>query len=146
MHDRRYLELVLQLSRIGVVRDADVGDTVARFFADLGAEEFQVLPNGRLLSLHTGNISERAQDAELFVVLGVDEIVQAIVAQGGDIEAVELLDARTWRVRVRRAGQTEESEDRSLPSAFARLLLQMVSGEEPEELRQSGRGLITVSG
>jgi hypothetical protein len=55
-NDRKYLELLGMLADRGYLREFECGDVVGRGFADVGYEEFVVLPNARLCSLYTGQV------------------------------------------------------------------------------------------
>lgn len=55
-NDRSYLELLGKLADRGYLRDFECGDMVGRGFADVGYEEFVVLPDARLCSLYTGQV------------------------------------------------------------------------------------------
>jgi hypothetical protein len=55
-NDRKYLERLAVLADRGYLREFECGDVVGRGFADVGYEEFVVLPNARLCSLYTGQV------------------------------------------------------------------------------------------
>jgi hypothetical protein len=55
-NDRRYLEILGKLADRGYFREFECGDVVGRGFADVGYEEFVVLPDARLCSLYTGQV------------------------------------------------------------------------------------------
>jgi hypothetical protein len=55
-NDRKYLERLGMLADRGYLREFEAGDVVGRGFADVGYEEFVVLPNARLCSLYTGQV------------------------------------------------------------------------------------------
>ena len=55
-NDRKYLDMLSTLADCGYLRQFELADIVARGFADIGYEEFVVLPNNRICSLYTGQI------------------------------------------------------------------------------------------
>jgi hypothetical protein len=94
-------ELCSLLRAGGVEPKFQPGDLVARRFADLGHEEFQVLPGERLLSLTAGTSAPLPPEHRhhFFWIPSVDEVVELLERHG--VEALQLLrgEGRTWRVQ-----------------------------------------------
>lgn len=96
--------VIQQLKDVGLSARFEPGDVVLRGFADLGYEEFQVLPNQRLLSLTAGTISTiDPQHHEHFLwVPSVDEVVEIIEKKGIAINALHRIDGRQWAFELSR--------------------------------------------
>lgn len=74
------------------------GDVVARGFADLGFEEFQVLPGPSLLSLTTGAVTKLPEDhrQHFFWIPSVDEGIELLESCGVVINSISRQDGREW--------------------------------------------------
>jgi hypothetical protein len=74
---------------------------VARGFADLGFEEFQVLPGPRLLSLTAGTASPLPEEhrGHFFWIPSVDEAIELLEKSGAQIGACRREDGRDWVLR-----------------------------------------------
>ncbi|MFO0417661.1 MAG: hypothetical protein ACK5Y6_10255 [Pseudomonadota bacterium] len=103
---RQQFEICNQLRLNGLDPRFETGDLVARGFADLGYEEFQVLPGERLLSLTAGTISPLPTDhRDHFMWLpSIDEAIELIEQNGASLSEIERIDARQWRGTARSAG------------------------------------------
>ena len=87
------------LKEQGIPQQFSVGQQVCRGFADIGYEQFLLLPAGKLLSLFTGDCStldEEQQD--FFAVIPSVEDMAAYAADRGMPVAVEFSDY-TWFVK-----------------------------------------------
>jgi hypothetical protein len=75
---------------------------VARGFADVGYEEFALLPHAKLVSLFTGQLSDLRDDDRrfFFVVPTPDMILQEVDRAGWDVVTVEHRDRRVWFVEL----------------------------------------------
>lgn len=105
----------------------EVGDVVARGFADLGFEEFQVLPGPRILSLTAGTAKPLPDDhrQHFFWIPSVDESVELLEARGVTIEACTREDHRTWTIKAsRQTGTSIEVAARSLHEALLQALVE----------------------
>lgn len=111
MNRRSYLERCQHLSTLDCRIDITVGVVVARGFADLGFEEYQVVPGPKIISLCTGNCKELPAEEKknFFVVPTVDFIVTKLGKDGWDIEKIVFDEQRVWRMEI-------QSEDRCLNS------------------------------
>lgn len=74
---KQILERLSQLHAAGFFMKFEAGDKVARGFADLGFEEFFVLPGNRLSSTFTGEISQLKEGDEkhLFLIPDIDQVI-----------------------------------------------------------------------
>ena len=103
----------------------EVGDIVARGFADLGFEEFQVLPGPSLLSLTAGTVKPLPEDHRhhFFWIPSVDETVAIIEVRGAMIRECVRVDCREWQIRVEDGdGLIIEARARLLHGALLRIL------------------------
>lgn len=87
-----------ELKRCGMQLPIEAGARVGRGFADLGREEFLVLPSQRLLSLFTGQMSELNDTTRehLFVIPDTDRAIEILRDHGYDISQLEFQNQRTW--------------------------------------------------
>jgi len=101
------------------------GDIVARGFADLGFEEFQVLPSSKLLSLTAGTVSALPTEHanHFFWIPSVDEIVDLLERRGVPCVSCRRIDQRDWKVEAQFGDELEAHQHTSLHQA---LLLTLV--------------------
>ena len=78
------------------------GVRIARGFADVGYEEFVILPNGKLMSLFTGAQTELLDEHRgfFFEIPTVEDLLQELEKAGERIESVEYVEQRNWRVKT----------------------------------------------
>ena len=78
------------------------GDIVARGFADLGFEEFQVLPSSKLLSLTAGTVSPLPTEhaSHFFWIPSVDEITDVLERRGVPCITTKRIEQRDWLVEA----------------------------------------------
>lgn len=117
---RRHFEVCSDLRTLGLDPRFEPGDVVARGFADLGHEEFQVLPGAKLLSLTAGTVSALSaeQSPHLFWIPSVDETVELLEKRGTACIGVRRIDQREWSVEVQCHGDIEAHHDTSLHLAL----------------------------
>jgi hypothetical protein len=117
---RQHYEVCHELKRWGLEPRFEPGDIVARGFADLGYEEFQVLPSAKLLSLTAGTVSPLPTDhaAHFFWVPSVDETIDLLEKRGAASVALNRVDQREWRVEVKCEGGIESHHEQSLHIAL----------------------------
>ena len=74
------------------------GDVVARGFADLGYEEFQVLPGPSLLSLTAGTVTRLPEDHQghFFWIPSVDECITLLESKSATVYQLNRIDCREW--------------------------------------------------
>lgn len=99
---REQFALCDELRIWGLAPRFEPGDVVARGFADLGFEEFQVLPGPTLLSLTAGTMSPLPEEhrQHFFWIPSVDEAIELFESRGIQIDSCSREDARTWVFRV----------------------------------------------
>lgn len=100
--DRGVLDRCFELQKYEVVFPLVPGAHVARGFADVGYEEFCLLPNDRLVSLFTGSITELREEERrfFFVVPAVDMVRDELDRRGWDIVRLECPERRGWIIEV----------------------------------------------
>lgn len=104
------------------------GIKVARGYADLGYEEFLILPNNKLLSLYSAKISEipPGHSQHFFWVPSAVELLEEI-QRHGDILGIDFELQRLWKIRLMPLGSDKElvtsgaSLDETLLEAFSYL-------------------------
>ncbi|GEM_PF-5360657 len=73
----KFLELCYQLKKTTLDFVISPGARVARGYADVGFEEFCVLKNNKMVSIHTGDIFDLELE-HVFVVPTVEELLKAL--------------------------------------------------------------------
>lgn len=106
-----FLKLAQELHRSGIKFPIGPGIKVARGFADLGAEEFIVMPGKKLVSLFTGEKSSMPDDFEdhFFVVPNFESLIEAFHLYHLTIPLVELSDDGSWLVDGSKVESAEEA-------------------------------------
>ena len=135
-----FLSLCQALHRSGFRPPVREGQRVARGFADVGFEEFWVLPSRKLVSIVNGVGSELSVEHEkfFFVVPSVDELVDATVRSGYDLVALRFEDQRIWKLDVERPDRKQRlhAEDAILEIALAKALLAILDRTPKGDLPQ----------
>ncbi len=113
-----------ELKQWGLEPRFEAGDIVARGFADLGHEEFQVLPGSKLLSLTAGTVSGLQADHALhfFWIPSVDESTALLERAGVACISTTREEMREWRVEAQYRDTLETHRARSLHEAMLRAL------------------------
>jgi hypothetical protein len=122
--------LCRELRELGLEPRFDVGDVVARGFADLGFEEFQVLPGPRILSLTAGTVKPLPDEHRqyFFWIPSVEELVDLIEARGGVIRECVREDQREWRIALQSSSVSQSFTcARSIHEGFMRVLVEVLS-------------------
>jgi hypothetical protein len=103
-----FLKRCAELKQHGYAPEPAPGMRLGRGFADLGVEEFLLLPSGALLSLQRGNQKPLTDDerSHLFCIPSTAECVAEIRRNGYDVETLHYAEQRHWRVAV----ASEESD------------------------------------
>ncbi len=122
---RDQFELCSELRSWGLEPRFEAGDIVARGFADLGHEEFQVLPGPKLLSLTAGTTSSvpEGHASHFFWIPSVDECVDLLEKRGVVCLSCERRDGREWVLQAQCCGEIEAHRAGSLHEALLRALL-----------------------
>ncbi len=109
------------------------GDIVARGFADLGFEEFQVLPSSQLLSLTAGTVSRIPEDhrGHFFWIPSADEAIDWLEARGVVIRECVRNDGRSWTMTLQQPdGVVREVRGESLHEVVLRALHAILQGSK----------------
>jgi len=122
---RVQFELCSELKALGLEPRFEPGDLVARGFADVGFEEFQVLPGFKLLSLTAGTTTPLPEEHRhhFFWIPSVDECVANLEYAGVVCVSCQRRDAREWCVEAQYDGSLEVHRARSLHEALLRSLV-----------------------
>jgi hypothetical protein len=122
---REQFALCSEAKQWGLEPRFEPGDVVARGFADLGFEEFQVLPSSKLLSLTAGTVSALPTEHtnHFFWIPSVDEIVELLERRGVPCVSCKRIDQRDWFVEAQFGDELEAHQHASLHQA---LLLTLV--------------------
>ncbi len=120
-NNAEFLKLCESLKAIGRPGQFRSGSRVSRGFADVGFEEFVLLPNGKMMSLFTGAQSDFLEEHRgfFFEVPTIEDFLAELELRGERIVTVEFIDQRMWRVQ----GSTVMGENRELQHALAQCLL-----------------------
>ena len=126
-HEPDFLKACETLKQKGRATRFSPGARVARGFADVGFEEFVVLPSGKLMSLFTGTQTELANEHRnfFFEVPGVEELIHELEKAGERIETIEYVNQRHWRVKT----TSTLSERRDLHEALIWCLVGALEGK-----------------
>jgi hypothetical protein len=115
-----------ELQAWGIHPTFEVGQMVARGFADVGSEEFLVLPGEKLLSLTAGTIKPLPEDHREFFywIPSEDECAKQIYLLGIAKISISRELARKWVVTCEAEGETVETSDKFLQMAMVQMLLE----------------------
>lgn len=121
---REQFEICNELKQWGLVPRCEPGDVVVRGFADLGYEEFQVLPGAKLLSLTAGTITNLPPEhtQHLFWLPSSDEATELLERKGVMCLSVRRLDQREWVVEAQYDAGLEVYRSDSLHTALLLVL------------------------
>ncbi len=105
--NRAELDSFQSLCDLGLVPSFEIGTRVGRGFADVGYEEYCVLPGNRLQSLLTGTIAPLVDSdkGKLFAILSPDEILAQIVMRGFDVLSLSCPKQRDWVLEMQDSDQ-----------------------------------------
>lgn len=118
-NDPTYLQNCYLLRQNGFLTQWEVGSTVARGFADLGFEEFIVLPHGKLLSLYTGQASmlKEEEEVHLFFVPTVEELINELSRNNVAVTAMHPVSGG-WKVESEKASAEQRKLSHALQELF----------------------------
>lgn len=125
-HTKAFLQRCEALWRLGV--HFPLESQVARGFADLGFEEFMVLPGGKkIISILTGTTSELPDDApkNLFAVPSPDEALSKLSELGALRINFKHLDERSWELTFVINNKEFRVIDRTLQEVLVEGLIQV---------------------
>lgn len=117
---REQFALAAEAKQWGLVPRFEPGDIVARGFADLGYEEFQVLPSSRILSLTAGSVSALPSEhaSHFFWIPSVEEITEILERRGVSCVSCARVEQREWVVEAQYADELEAHRHSSLHQAL----------------------------
>jgi hypothetical protein len=123
------LQLAQALHHHGVEFSRDVGQRVAREYADLGAEEFILLGGNRIVSLFTGKPSEipEGHEKHFFRIPSIDELVDALSGRGVLVRGLHFRDQRSWIVEQEGVSTSAEQGSSGHPTAEEALMALLLS-------------------
>ena len=106
-NSNQYLKLCQELKHQGIEFEIEPGIRLARGYADLGFEEYYLLPNNKLVSIYLGTLSEYRDEQAgfFFVVPEIQDLVHKALDRGLDASKLKLTEESDWQY------QTESSED-----------------------------------
>jgi hypothetical protein len=121
---REQFALAAEAKQWGLEPRFEPGDIVARGFADLGYEEFQVLPSQKLLSLTAGTVSSLPTDhsSHFFWIPSLDEITDVLERRGVPCLSCTRVDQREWLVEAQFGDEIESHRHPSLHQAMLQTL------------------------
>jgi len=135
---RSELSIFQELAHLGLKPSFEIGSRVGRGFADLGFEEYCVLPGSRLQSLLTGTISPlvEAEKAKFFGILAVDEMLTELTRIGFDVYSLGSPDQRAWILEMsNQSGSKFEVRGASVLEACCQALKAALTGDYEEKFR-----------
>ena len=96
------LKLSEELGRMYPDTTFEEGMKIARGFADLGYEEFLLLPGGKLLALYSGQVTQFPEEHRrfFFEVPTPDQVAARLNKAFWDIRSLQLEDQRTWMLTI----------------------------------------------
>lgn len=117
---REQFALAAEAKQWGLTPRFEPGDIVARGFADLGYEEFQVLPSEKILSLTAGSVSALPSEhaSHFFWIPSIDEITELLERQGVPCVTCSRVEQREWLVEAQYADELETHRHSSLHQAL----------------------------
>jgi hypothetical protein len=136
---REHFEVAREAQVWGLTARFEPGDVVARGFADLGYEEFQVLPGPKLLSLTAASVTNLPADdtRHFFWIPSVDECFGLIEKLEADQLLCARVDGREWEVscQVRDGEVCESARDMHLAALRALLATYKLCFRDQQEAR-----------
>jgi len=117
---REQFVLAAEAKQWGLQPRFEPGDIVARGFADLGYEEFQVLPSSKILSLTAGTVSALPHDhtTHFFWIPSADEITDILERRGVPCVSCTRVEQREWLVEAHFVDEIEAHRHQSLHQAL----------------------------
>lgn len=123
----------------------EVGEKIARGFADLGFEEFYLVTPTKMVSIFTGQTSALTDDQRgfFFVVPSFDRLHQALLVQGWEIKELDYKYNRNWHITIQRNQQKCQLVAASLELVFLEALTSIIAGHDGKN--NSGIGIAQAS-
>lgn len=135
LRTRSFLNKSHELQARGLELPFEEGRRVARGYADLGIEEFQLIGSRKTVSLFTGKQAEIPEDHQRFFfrVPELEDLIEELLRRGITLEPLEFRDQRSWVLRINVQGLLQEFSNNSLEEVFLDALLAQLP---PVELEQ----------
>lgn len=131
MHSKSFLNECQLLHRAGLAAPFEIGQIVARGFADLGIEEFIIVPGEQMISLCTGSISSLADREHLFWVPNIHEMTLELMERGCKIHSITFEEERYWSLSLTTAdGRKRAFVSPVLESSIAQALREEIAHKE----------------
>jgi hypothetical protein len=123
---REQFELCNELRQWGLEPRFEPGDIVARGFADLGFEEFQVLPGPKLLSLTAGTMTALPSEhaGHFFWIPSIDEAIALLEQMGVECLVCQRNEGREWIFEASMNGTSRLFRGRGLHDVVLHALLE----------------------
>ena len=136
---RTYLHKSQELKARGLVLPFEAGKRVARGYADLGTEEFQLLAPRKTVSLFTGKPSEIPDEhiTFFFRIPEIDELVEELTRHRVIVVGATFKDQRRWTLSLLVGGEPREFISDSLEEAFLDGLISILPA--PKEVSRPPR-------
>ena len=130
------LKKIELLKHSGIDFKVTSGAHLARGFADLGYEEFILLPNNNILSLFSGDQKEfSSHDSKnFFLVPTTDQLIEKIIENDILINAIVKTE-RGFKVELFRVDKVAFSEANNLFDAFLNAFLDILGIQEKDKKR-----------
>ena len=127
LNSNEFLESCSKLSELGLKIPIKVGSRVSRGFADLGYEEFYLLPSNKLLSIYTAKTSDWLKEHQkfFFAVPDADQIISAIRQELIDVKVN--LSGIEWQVVLKNNHKAVENTGSSIINLLIKSYLELKS-------------------
>ena len=124
LNSNDFLKNCETLKNKGIEFEIKAGQRIARGFADLGYEEFYLLPNNKLVSLFTGKISELQENHKnfFFVVPTIDDLLTKLALLNIQVEKLLFNDDDQWQLTY----NNEKYHNNNLYSLLINILIKNV--------------------
>lgn len=121
---RETLQICYTLKNHGLSFDFKPGVHLGRGFADLGYEEFCLLPGNKIISLINGKIADLPLEEQkhFYVIPTNQQVINKIDLLGFDIVSLIYEDRREWEIYLRNAKTEHHIKDRSLDLVLLKAL------------------------
>lgn len=125
------LRLCQDIQRCGLSPSFSAGERVGRGYADLGVEEFLLLPSGKMLALFSGSKSDfpSGHEQHFFRVWQEAELLDELSRRGVTIDSVQYVGQRRWKVVARNQRGELRAEQELFLDALLTVLLESIRGE-----------------
>jgi len=132
---KSFLDKAQELKARGVEFSFEMGTRVARGYADLGTEEFQLIGPFKTVSLFTGKQSEIPEEhlKFFFRVPELEELTDELTRRGAVVLGLAFRDQRRWILTLRLAAEQRDFEHEALEETFVDALLSLLPQAEESQ-------------